>query len=50
MLAAITGIEAMALGPAGQPVHTTVLSADREQLTVQAGGARLTFVRAGPAG
>jgi hypothetical protein len=59
-LAAITGIDAMTMNPpptssaAGSaseepPVHVTVLSADRENLTVQAGGVRLTFVRSGPA-
>ncbi|GAB1689764.1 hypothetical protein [Krasilnikovia sp. M28-CT-15] len=40
-LAAIAGVGALD--------HVTVVSADREHLTVQAGGARLTFVRDGPA-
>jgi hypothetical protein len=47
---AITAIGAMTSAPAGQTVHTTVLSVDGEQLTVQAGGMRLTFDRTGPAG
>jgi heat shock protein HslJ len=50
MQAAITGIGAMTWAPAGQTVHTTVLSADHEQLTAQASGVRLTFDRTGPAG
>lgn len=59
-LAAITAIDALTSGPPvvssaassgseAQPVHVTVLSADREHLNVQASGVRLTFVRSGPA-
>lgn len=55
--AVVTGIGAVTTGPPAapsngpeaQPVHVTVLSADRDRLTVQAGGVRLTFVRNGPA-
>jgi hypothetical protein len=60
-LAAIAGIRALTMSsPAvssaassdsqAQPVHVTVLSADRVRLTVQAGGVRLAFVRSAPAG
>ncbi|MFI7374227.1 META domain-containing protein [Actinoplanes sp. NPDC049668] len=49
-LAAITGIDAMMMAVDGQAAHVTVLSADREHLTIQASGVRLTFVRTGPAG
>ncbi|GAA1615484.1 META domain-containing protein [Actinoplanes couchii] len=48
--AAIIGMDAMTSGPAGQTIHTTILSADPSQSTVQAGGVRLTFTRSGPAG
>ncbi len=59
-VAAITGIGAVTSGPPvmssapsnvseAPPVHVTVLAADREQLTIQAGGMRLTFIRTGPA-
>ncbi len=59
-VAAVVGINAMTMNsqavpsaasstPEAQPVHVTVLSADREHLKVQAGGVRLTFVRTGPA-
>jgi hypothetical protein len=50
MMAAITGIGAMTWASAEPTVHIAVLSADREQLTVQAGGMRLAFDRTGPAG
>lgn len=61
LAAAITGIDAVTSSPTAassaassaseeQPVHVTVLSADREHLNVQAGGVRLAFVRSGPAG
>ena len=59
-MAVVIGIDAVTMNsqavqsaassaPEAQPVHVTVLSADREQLNVQAGGVRLTFVRSGPA-
>jgi hypothetical protein len=58
--AAVAGIDAVTSrplevsSPAGdgseaRPVHVTVLSADAGNLSVQAGGVRLTFVRSGPA-
>lgn len=59
-LAAGTGIDAVTVGPRAvpspasdvdeaRPVHVTVLSANREHLSIQASGVRLTFVRTGPA-
>ncbi len=59
-LAAITGIGAVTFIPLAvsspastvseaQPVHVTVLSANPERLSIQAGGVRLTFIRSGPA-
>ncbi|MEV6595560.1 hypothetical protein AB0M36_01695 [Actinoplanes sp. NPDC051346] len=50
ILAAITGIDAMTTAVGGQAAHVTVLSADREQLTVQGSGVRLSYVRIGLAG
>ncbi|MDI6099425.1 hypothetical protein QLQ12_12555 [Actinoplanes sp. NEAU-A12] len=45
--AAMTGINAVTVSADVQPLHVTVLSADREHLNVQANGVRLTFVRNG---
>jgi hypothetical protein len=46
LLAAIVGIDALTSATADQPVHVTVVSAERENLTVEAGGVRLRFARA----
>ncbi|RZU50852.1 hypothetical protein EV385_2644 [Krasilnikovia cinnamomea] len=45
-VAAITGLGAIGVGPGEQAGHVTILSADREHLTVQAHGVRVTFSRA----
>jgi hypothetical protein len=50
VLAAIAGISAVTSVPGEQTAHVTVVSADPEHLTVDAGGLRLAFSRSGPAG
>jgi hypothetical protein len=37
------------IGPEASPVHVTILAATPELLTLRAGGARLAFIRTGPA-
>lgn len=49
-LAAVTGISAVTINPGDQPLHVTVLAADREHLDIQAGGVRLKLTRSAPAG